>query len=122
MGIVYKAGPFLVHSEAVTRISFRGKGLNHSSIYNDEASGNYLGVREGNDLLLTCCSSDGSFRVFSQGSWKMLFHWDTPPGSRADWVQGITMANLGDLDPLTKASMKSSTNNDMTQSQNGKPY
>ncbi|GFH49862.1 hypothetical protein CTEN210_06338 [Chaetoceros tenuissimus] len=120
MGIVYKAGPFLVHSEAVTRISFRGKGLNHSSIYNDEASGNYLGLREGNDLLLTCCSSDGSFRVFSQGSWKMLFHWDTPPGSRADWVQGITMANLGDLDPLTKASMKSSTKNDITQSQSAK--
>ena len=107
LGIVYKTGPFLVHASAVTRLSFRGQGLNHSSVYHDEISGNlHGGVRDGNDLLLTCCSSDGSFRVFSQGSWKMLFHWDTPPGSRADWVHGITMANLGDLDPLTRNNLK----------------
>ena len=107
LGIVYKTGPFLVHAAAVTRLSFRGQGLNHSSVYHDEISGNiHGGVKDGNDLLLTCCSSDGSFRVFSQGSWKMLFHWDTPPGSRADWVHGITMANLGDLDPLTRNNLR----------------
>ena len=109
MGIVYKTGPFLVHSTTVTRISFRGLGLNHSSIYHDNSSNknwNAPGMRDGNDLLLTCCSSDGSFRVFSQGSWKILFHWDTPPGSRADWIHGITMANLGDLDPLSKSKMR----------------
>ena len=130
MGIVFKPGPFLVHSTTVTRISFRGLGLNHSSIYHEESisssrnrhSGNGISgssdsqkppsaepmhqMRDGNDLLLTCCSTDGSFRVFSQGSWKMLFHWDTPPGSRADWIHGISMANLGDLDPLAKGKMK----------------
>ncbi len=135
LGILYKPGPFLVHSNPVTRLSFRGQGLNFSSISSDyerkrkkmrkkqrqksseqgTASGksssrsssvdNEVFV-EGNDLLLTNCSSDGSMRVFFQGTWKMLLHWDTPPGSRADWIQGITMANLGDLDPFPKSTKR----------------
>eukprot|EP00557_Chaetoceros_sp_GSL56_P000287 CAMPEP_0176502390 /NCGR_PEP_ID=MMETSP0200_2-20121128/14724_1 /TAXON_ID=947934 /ORGANISM="Chaetoceros sp., Strain GSL56" /LENGTH=3205 /DNA_ID=CAMNT_0017901451 /DNA_START=45 /DNA_END=9663 /DNA_ORIENTATION=+ len=111
LGIVYKPGPFLAHSTSVTRVSFRGQGLNHSSVYHDDYPRKIkTRINEGNDLLMTCCSSDGSFRVFSQGSWKMLFHWDTPPGSRADWIRGITMANLGDLDPLTKTNLRKGNN------------
>jgi hypothetical protein len=48
-------------------------------------------------------------RVFSQGSWKTLLHWDTPPGSRADWVHGISMANLGDLEPYTRRRKRKGT-------------
>eukprot|EP00979_Chaetoceros_neogracilis_P016177 scaffold7259_cov267-Chaetoceros_neogracile.AAC.13 len=119
LGIVYKAGSFLVHSTTVSRLSFRGQGLNHSCVYHDDTSGNtHGGIRDGNDLLLTCCSSDGSFRVFSQGSWKMLFHWDTPPGSRADWIHGITMANLGDLDPLSKNNSRKSNASAMNAANN----
>ncbi len=123
MGILYKSGPLLIHSDTVTRLSFRGYGMNYSSIisdyyeqskkkrksskhtqYNDQHH-----IIEGNDLLLTC-ANDGSMRVFSQGTWKLLLHWDTPPGSRADWIQGMTMANLGDLDPFPKSSKKRKSN------------
>ena len=111
VGILYKPGPFLVHSAPVTRLSFRGFGHNHSSQYAQDRyrpNGDSLhecllyGIEgedeEGNDLLLTCCDSDGSCRVFSQNSWRQLMHWTAPPGSRADWVEGISAANLGDLD------------------------
>ena len=33
----------------------------------------------------------------------------TPPGSRADWVHGISMANLGDLDPYPKKFRRKGT-------------
>jgi hypothetical protein len=121
LGIVYKAGPFLVHATTVTRVSFRGQGLNHSSVYHDDyPRKTKRRINEGNDLLMTCCSSDGSFRVFSQGSWKMLFHWDTPPGSRADWIHGITMANLGDLDPLTKTNLRKRNHNAKNGEESGR--
>jgi RAVE protein 1 C terminal./SH2 domain. len=120
-GIVYKSGPFLVHSSTVTRVSFRGQGLNHSSVYHDDYPRKIKRrISEGNDLLMTCCSSEGSFRVFSQGSWKMLFHWDTPPGSRADWIHGITMANLGDLDPLTKTNLRKRNNSAKNEQESGR--
>ncbi|KAL3763668.1 hypothetical protein ACHAWU_009092 [Discostella pseudostelligera] len=95
-GILYKPAQFLAHSAPVTRLAFRGYGTrtssaNHNStIWNEE--------EEGNDLLLTTCSSDCSVRIFSQNSWRQLMHWNSPPKSRADWVRGISAANLGDLD------------------------
>ena len=94
-GILYKLGPFLVHSSPVTRLSFRGFGtrtsaLHHNSGWNEQ--------EEGNDLLLTSCSKDCSVRIFSQNSWRQLMHWTSPPKSRADWVRGISAANIGDLD------------------------
>ena len=105
IGIVYKAGPLLNHSAPVSRVSFRGLGLNHSTLYPplpaslDDSIGSDDNVdEEGNDLLLTCCQRDSTCRVFSQNSWKQLLQWTAPPSSRADWVQGITAANLGDLD------------------------
>jgi len=100
-GILFKSGPFLVHSATVTRLAFKGDGTNYCN--NSQALGDNFGG-EGNDLLMTSCSSDGSMRVFSQGTWKLLLHWDTPPGSRADWIEGITMCNLGDLNPHPKSS------------------
>lgn len=105
IGIVYKAGPFLNHSAPVTRVSFRGRGLNHSTLFSppssmldDSMTSDGNAEDEGNDLLLTCCRRDSTCRVFSQNSWKQLLQWTAPPSSRADWVQGITAANLGDLD------------------------
>ena len=110
--IIYKPGPFLVHSNPVSRLSFRGYGMNYSSIITDyDKSRRSLkkkdvnSIIEGNDLLLTN-ASDGSMRVFSQGTWKLLLYWDAPTGSRADWIQGISMANLGDLDPFPKSTKK----------------
>ncbi|KAL7458931.1 hypothetical protein ACHAWC_010739 [Mediolabrus comicus] len=95
-GILYKPGQFLVHSSPVTRLSFRGFGtrtsaLHHNSGWNEQQE-------EGNDLLLTSCSGDCSVRIFSQNSWRQLMHWTCPPKSRADWVRGISAANVGDLD------------------------
>ncbi|KAL9182531.1 hypothetical protein ACHAXT_013183 [Thalassiosira profunda] len=95
-GILYKPGQFLVHSAPVTRLSFRGYGTNTSSAQHN--SGTLDDDCEGNDLLLTTCSSDCSLRIFSQNSWRQLMHWNSPPRSRADWVRGISAANLGDLD------------------------
>jgi len=98
IGVIYKPGPFLNHSAPVTRVSFRGLGLNNSTLYSSSDMSSSEDGEEGNDLLLTCCRRDNSCRVFSQNSWKQLLQWNSPPFSRADWVQGITAANLGDLD------------------------
>jgi len=95
VGIVYKAGPFLKHSQPVTRISWRGGGS--SSLVLDGE-----GLLEGNDLLLTHCKEDSSTRIFSQSGMKQLIQWHTPPGSRADWIAGVSSANLGDLDSSKK--------------------
>lgn len=104
-GILYKPGPFLVHSAPVTRISFRGFGTTTSSSAHNSG---WNETEEGNDLLLTSCSTDSSVRIFSQNSWRQLMHWASPPKSRADWVRGITAANLGDLDtsPMNTTSSK----------------
>ena len=107
-GILYKPAQFLVHSAPVSRLAFRGYGTitsssNHNaSSYNDEEE-------EGNDLLLTTCSTDCSVRIFSQNSWRQLMHWNSPPKSRADWVRGISAANLGDLDSSPTSSGNNST-------------
>ena len=95
-GILYKPAQFLVHSAPVTRLSFRGYGTRTSSANHNTTS--WSEDMEGNDLLLTTCSSDCSVRIFSQNSWRQLMHWNSPPKSRADWVRGISAANLGDLD------------------------
>jgi len=107
-GILYKPAQFLVHSAPVSRLAFRGYGTitsssNHNtSSYNDEEE-------EGNDLLLTTCSTDCSVRIFSQNSWRQLMHWNSPPKSRADWVRGISAANLGDLDSSPTSSGNNSS-------------
>ncbi|KAL7521427.1 hypothetical protein ACHAWX_006106 [Stephanocyclus meneghinianus] len=104
-GILYKPGPFLVHSAPVTRLSFRGCGTITSSYAHNRKSNRYLEQEEeGNDLLLTTCSSDCSVRIFSQNSWRQLMQWNSPPKSRADWVRGISAANLGDLDTSPTSS------------------
>ena len=89
VGVVYKPGRFLSHSKPVTRISWRGGSSVHSA---DDSI-----ATDGNDLLLTHCTEDSSMRIFSQGDMKQLMQWNTPPGSRADWIYGINAANLGDL-------------------------
>lgn len=99
VGLLYKPGPFLVHSASVSRISFRGFGHLTSSVHCD--------IEEGNDLLLTYCDEDFSVHIFSQNSWKQLMTWTTPPNSRADWVRGISAFNLGDLEARKKRTASS---------------
>ena len=118
-GILYKPAQFLVHSAPVTRLAFRGYGTITSSASHNSTS--YNEDEEGNDLLLTTCSSDCSVRIFSQNSWRQLMHWNSPPRSRADWVRGISAANLGDLDSSPTSSGNSSHNNNSnTTSSSGK--
>jgi len=105
--VTYKPGPFLVHSAPVTRLSFRGCGTTTSCVGHN--SNNIYETEEGNDLLLTTCSSDCSVRIFSQNSWRQLMQWNSPPQSRADWVRGISAANLGDLDTSPGNDKKKST-------------
>ena len=105
----YAPGPFLVHSAPPSRLAFRGRGTRTSSAShlpsngpdggsNSNSSGYDGGeMEEGNDLLLTS-STDCTVRIFSQNSWRQLMSWTTPPETRADWVEGISMGNLGDLD------------------------
>ena len=90
IGIVYKPGPFLVHTSAVSQISFRGFGHVTSSMHCKDD--------EGNDLLMTYCSGDNNVRIFSQNSWKQIMQWTSPPYTRVDWVRGISAFNLGDLE------------------------
>lgn len=104
IGILYRHGPFLFHTSNVTRISFRGQGSNISSAVTDDAG-------QGNDLLLTYCSSDCTARIFNQNSWKQLVEWTTPPNSRVDWVTSIAAFSLGDLETkkrITTTTTKSS--------------
>ncbi len=101
-GILYKPAQFLVHSAPVTRLAFRGYGTRTSSANHNCTS--WSEDMEGNDLLLTTCSSDCSVRIFSQNSWRQLMHWNSPQNSRADWVRGISAANLGDFDSSTPTS------------------
>ncbi|KAL3804783.1 hypothetical protein ACHAWO_005312 [Cyclotella atomus] len=102
--VTYQPGPFLVHSAPVSRISFRGAGTTTSSAKHNCKSS--IDTEEGNDLLLTTCSNDCSVRIFSQNSWRQLMQWNSPPKSRADWVSGLSAANLGDLDTSPGKSTK----------------
>ena len=99
VGVIYKPGPFLVHTSSVSQISFRGFGYVTSKIRCMES--------EGNDLLLTYCSADNCVRIFSQNSWKQIMQWKSAPCTRVDWVRGISALNLGDLEP--QKSRKKST-------------
>mmetsp|Transcript_19821 Transcript_19821/g.30037 ORF Transcript_19821/g.30037 Transcript_19821/m.30037 type:complete len:1666 (+) Transcript_19821:116-5113(+) len=91
IGIVYKPGPFLIHTSGVTQLSFRGFGHVTSNITQDNEG-------EGNDLLLTFCEGENLARIFSQNSWKELIKWATPPQTKVDWVRGLTAFNIGDLE------------------------
>jgi hypothetical protein len=108
IGIIYRAMAFLDHAAPVTSIMWRHEGYTMSS----------CNPVEHNDLLLTHCASDSSFRVFSQSqienvaessppatsSPNPVLHWMAPPYSVATWVDGISLANMGDLtDPKTGA-------------------
>lgn len=99
VGILYKPGPFLVHSKPVTRLSFRGLGHVTSNVHADED--------QGNDLLLTYCSSDSSCRIFGQNCWRLLTEWTTPNSTRVDWVAGIAAFSLGDLESQKRLGKKS---------------
>ena len=98
IGIIYTKGSFLPHAAPVTSIEWRSKGHTTST----------CNPVEHNDLLLTHCASDSSFRVYSQAhienqtANQPILHWMAPPYSVATWVEGISLANLGDLmDPKT---------------------
>ena len=91
LGILYKPGPFLVHSAPVTRLSFRGYGHVTSNA-----------CEQGNDLLLTYCAEDCSARIFGQNQWHPLTEWTTPSDTRVDWVRGISAFSLGDLESVKK--------------------
>lgn len=101
LGILYKPGPFLVHSAPVTRISFRGLGHCTSSL----RSSNFFpdANEKGNDLLLTYCASDCSARMYDQNAWNILTEWTTLPHSRVDWVKGISAFTMGDLESRKKS-------------------
>ena len=120
LGIIYHPAQFLVHSAPVTRLAFRGFGTRTSSANHNAIEWNE--IDEGNDLLLTTCSSDCSVRIFSQNSWRQLMQWNSPPKSRADWVRGISAANLGDLDSSpTKNNNGSSSNNSSSEKGHKQP-
>jgi hypothetical protein len=102
VGILYKPGPFLVHSTPVTRLSFRGLGHVTSSVRAAESD-------QGNDLLLTYCASNCAARIFGQNNWKPLTEWKTPPSTRVDWVKGIAAFTLGDLESQKKPANKQSS-------------
>jgi RAVE protein 1 C terminal len=102
-GILYKPGPFLVHSAPVTRLAFRGYGTVTSSIVK--------AGQPGNDLLLTYCESDCTARIYGQNHWNPLTEWITSPLTRVEWVQCVSAFSLGDLEsvPKPKRSASSST-------------
>ena len=102
VGILYKLGPFLEHSEPVTRISFRGLGHNTASVLVDD--------EQGNDLLLTYSKHDGMARIFNQHGWNQLVEWNTPPNSRVDWVKGAAAFSLGDLETQKRLVPKTDSN------------
>ena len=99
VGIVYKPGPFLIHNQAVTRVSFRGHGHDTSS-----SGGISSNEKQGNDLLLTYSEQAMSAKIFCQNGWRPLIEWDTPARTRVDWVKGVAAFTLGDLETAKKKS------------------
>jgi len=106
IGILYKQGPFLQHSQSITSLSFRGvTGFNDKVVVatatkNDAgermmASNNQNSV---NDLLLTFCNDENIARIFQQQDWEQLVQWETSLRSRVDWLYGARAFNLGDLE------------------------
>jgi hypothetical protein len=99
VGILYKPGPFLVHSEPVSRLEFRGLG----HVSSQHTAGNW-NEHDGNDLLLTISADEA--RIFSQKEWKLLVQWTTAAHTRVDWIRGITAFTLGDLETVKAAASK----------------
>ena len=100
VGILYKPGPFLVHSAPVTRLSFRGHGRENSQHPVED-----IDRIPGNDLLLTV-SQDNSVQIFGQSNWKPLTNWTMAPKTRVDWVAGTSIIALGDLEGKSTSSAK----------------
>jgi hypothetical protein len=108
-GILYKPGPFLVHSAPVTRLAFRGQGFLTSRScgsgggwQQDDPSS---GEAPGNDLLLTQ-AADGTARIFGQDSWKPLTEWVTGLQTRVDWIRGQAAFSLGDLEAKSSSKQR----------------
>ena len=100
IGVVYKPGPFLVHSAPVKRLSFRGMGFCHSQCHH----GDKMKInRMDNDLLLTT-SIDGTARIFGQEGWKPLTEWVCGAQTRVDWIRGQAAFSLGDLEARNSTS------------------
>ncbi|KAL7561202.1 hypothetical protein ACA910_004128 [Epithemia clementina (nom. ined.)] len=100
-GVIYKPGPFLVHSAPVTRLSFRGKGRETSNPPRSPQCG--ADEIPGNDLLLTV-SEDNTAQIFGQSNWKPLTEWIMSPKTRVDWISGSAALTLGDLDGRSASS------------------
>jgi len=96
VGILYKPGPFLVHSAPVKKLSFRGFGRETSQPLED-------GDSPGNDLLLTV-ATDNTVQIFGQSNWKPLTEWTTSPQTRVDWILGKAAFTLGDLDARSSSA------------------
>ena len=106
VGIVYKQGPLLEHSEPVTKLLFQGLGHNTPNVSPGE---------QGNDFLLTYSEHDNMARIYGQGTWDKLVQWTTPPHSTVSWVNGASAFNLGDLETQKKVTTQTDSR---TQSQN----
>jgi len=111
IGLIYKSHHFLPHDHPISSLKWRGQGDDRMtssappSTPNtaiDSATNivtNASATEEKNDLLLTS-TEEGEFRVYAQSSLKtgsFVYRWIAPPFSIATWVQGISIANLGDL-------------------------
>ena len=101
VGIVYKPGPFLVHSAPVTQLAFRGQGHNTSNV--DKSK------EQGCDLLLTYSASNRTARIFNQNGWRHLTEWITPPRTRVEWIRGVSAFSLGDLENKKPTRITSAT-------------
>ena len=102
VGLIYKPGPFLVHSAPVTRLSFRGTGRETS---NPPPAPNEEDEIPGNDLLLTI-SEDNTAQIFGQSNWKPLTEWTLSPKTRVDWIAGTAAMTLGDLEGRSASSQR----------------
>lgn len=112
IGILYKPGPFLVHTAPVTKLAFRGLGHETSSckgLSDGSNGGDGNGEqRQGNDLLLTYSASNCTARIFGQNCWRPLTDWQTPSNTRVDWVKGVAAFTLGDLESQKKPAQPKS--------------
>lgn len=95
IGIVYKPGPFLVHSSPVMRLAFRALGHNTSNGQDE--------IEQRSDLLLTNCEGNSGARIFCQNNWKPLTERTNPSHTRVDWVKVNTAFTLGDLETSKKS-------------------
>ena len=104
VGVIYKPGPFLVHSAPVVRLAFRGKGRETSNPPPSDGP-NEVDEIPGNDLLLTV-SKDNTAQIFGQSNWKPLTEWTMTPKTRVDWITGTAAMTLGDLEGRSISSQR----------------